>query len=153
MRPGVDVVWMKPCMSAVLKKHVQKPGSPHRPTNACSGWPTPEPTAKRSVTHAKTRPTECHKTDKLDIKARLEKRTFRLLLWRRQTLEVFEPENFRSTGFLDDNGSHVVLHTYSGVTLAHQRNNEPCLVRRWPRQYGLTRLRKRLCAYRFPFAP
>jgi hypothetical protein len=33
----VDVVWMKPCTSAVLKKHVQKPGSPNRPTNACSG--------------------------------------------------------------------------------------------------------------------
>jgi NADPH:quinone reductase-like Zn-dependent oxidoreductase len=28
------------------------------------------------VTHSKTRPKECHKTDKLDIKARLEKRTF-----------------------------------------------------------------------------
>ena len=38
-RPGVDVVWMKPNISAVLKKHVRKLGSPHRPTYACSGWP------------------------------------------------------------------------------------------------------------------
>jgi len=57
------------------RKHVQKPGSPHRPTYACSGWMPPVPTAKRSVTHAKTRPKECHKTRELDINARLEKRT------------------------------------------------------------------------------
>ncbi|MDH4019945.1 MAG: hypothetical protein OEU84_10135, partial [Xanthomonadales bacterium] len=57
-------------------KHVQKLGSPHRPTYACSGWIPPEPTAKRSVTHAKTRPIACHKQWELDIKARLEKRIF-----------------------------------------------------------------------------
>ena len=46
-----------------------------RPMLAC-GWLLPVPTAKRSVTHAKTRPSECHKTGELDIYARLEKQTF-----------------------------------------------------------------------------
>ena len=41
---------------------------------ACSGWIRPVPTAKRSVTHAMTRPVICHKQWELDIKARLEKR-------------------------------------------------------------------------------
>jgi len=31
MRPDVHVVWTKPCTSA-MPKHIQKPGSPHRPT-------------------------------------------------------------------------------------------------------------------------
>jgi len=58
-------------------KHAQKPGSPNRPTYACSGWRPPDPTAKRSVTHAATPPQQCHKTWELDIYARLEKRKFR----------------------------------------------------------------------------
>ena len=37
------------------------------------------PTAKRSVTHAKTRPTECHETGEFDIYARLEKQSLTTL--------------------------------------------------------------------------
>jgi hypothetical protein len=48
----------------------------NRPTYACSGWIPPVPTAKRSVTRAKTRPIICHKRWELDIKTRLEKQRF-----------------------------------------------------------------------------
>ena len=60
---------------------------------------------------------------------------FRLLLRRRQTLEVVEPENFRSTEILDDNGPHVVLHTCSGVTRMKDRMGDWYL-----RKLGLRRV-------------
>jgi len=53
------------------KTEVSKPDQLHRQTYTCSDWIPLVPTAKRSVTHAKTRPTACHKQREFDLDARL----------------------------------------------------------------------------------